>query len=351
MNARHARITITLFFGVAFAIVAWRFFVPLIIGAAIALLLQPIFDYLVSRKSWRAELTAGLLTLGVTVLLILPATLLSIRGIRFGASRFQSWKESPFLDSPGADASLLDSLIQIPLVSALITKVAGVLRMEEADLIATSGAGLKNVGLRLADLFASVLSSLPAVAIALFLLILAIYFFLADGPRVVRFFRTNSFFPEQETEEIFYRFKGLCRAVLLASLVSGLVQAAIYLIGGAIAGIDDLMVLGFCVFIGSFIPVVGAGPITFGLASYFLVTGHRFVGVTLLISAIIASFADNFVRPFVLRGGANLHPLIAIVALFGGLQLFGFAGVFIGPIVAGMFFVFLEAHVKTRHLH
>lgn len=350
MNGRNARALITLLFGAILLYIASGFFVPLILGAAIALLLHPLFEFLNERKSWRADLASGVLTFAVTVIFILPITLLSIRGVRFLASRFQAWKESPFLDAPGGDATLLQSITRIPGISALLIRISDLLHMEEADLVDSAGNLLKSFGIKAAEFVTAMLSSLPSFGIGVFLLVLSIYFFLADGERVVRFFRVNSFFPEEETEEIFGSFRGLCRAVLLASLVSGLVQAAIYLIAGAVAGVSDLLVLAFAVFIGSFIPVVGAAPITFGLALYFIFTGEKFEGVTLLVAALIASVADNFVRPVVLRGSANLHPLIAIVALFGGLQVFGFAGVFIGPILAGMFFVFLDAYVKSRHI-
>jgi predicted PurR-regulated permease PerM len=350
VTGRQARILVTLLFGCALIYVAWGFFVPLMLGAAIALLLHPLFDYLVARKTWRADLAAAVLTLSVTLLLILPATLLTIRGVRFATARFSAWKDSPFLNGPGGDASLLDSVSQIPIVSRSTAWIADVLRMDQADVVDSIGGMLKNLGLHAADFLTAILSTLPSAGLGLLLLILGIFFFLSDGHRVSRFFRTNSFFPNEQTEEIFNRFGDLCRAVLLASLVSGLVQAVIYLIGGAIGGVSDLVVLGFSIFLASFIPVVGAAPITFGLAAYFILSGQRFTGFTLLIAAFVASVADNFVRPIVLKGGANLHPLIAIVALFGGLQTFGFAGVFIGPILAGMFFVFLDAYGKTRHL-
>lgn len=349
MNGQNARVFITLIFGGVFLYILSGFFVPIVLGAAVALLLHPAFEYLTLRKSWKSDLSAGFLTFGVTVLVILPITLLSIRGVRFLATRFQAWRDSPFLDAPGGDASLLGSITRIPGVSAFLVRMGDILHMEEVDLIEGVGNFLKTVGLKVATFVTTALSSLPSFLVGVLILILGIYFFLADGDRVVRFFRANSFFPKDQTEEIFQRFKGLCRAVLLASLVSGMVQAAIFFVAGAIAGVDDMLVLGFSVFIGSFIPVVGAGPLTFGLAFYLIFTGSKFAGITLLVGAILASVADNFVRPVVLRGGANLHPFIAIVSLLGGLQAFGFAGVFIGPIFAGMFFVFLEAYFKSRH--
>jgi predicted PurR-regulated permease PerM len=350
MNARQARIVTTVIFGAVFLYLAWGFFVPLMIGAAIALLLYPLFNFFTAKKGWSRELTAGLLTFGITVLLILPATLLSIRGIRFAGARFTEWKNSPAMNAPGGDDSLLEAVTQIPFVSGAIDRIADLLRMDQSDILESVSSVLQNLGLKAADFVTTVISSVPVAGLGLFLLVLGIYFFLADGHRVVRFVRKNSFFPEEQTEEIFGRFGDLCRAVLLASLVSGLVQSMIYFIGGLVGGVKDLIIIGFSVFVASFIPVVGAGPVTFGLAAYFLLTGQRFAGISLLIAAFIASVADNFVRPFVLKGGANLHPLIAIIALFGGLQIFGFAGVFIGPILVGMFFVFLDAQAKARHL-
>jgi predicted PurR-regulated permease PerM len=72
-------------------------------------------------------------------------------------------------------------------------------------------------------------------------------------------------------------------------------------------------------------------------------------GIAMLVMAIVIAAVDNFVRPLVLRGGsANLHPLLAFVAAFGGLQTFGFIGVFLGPIVAGLFVATVQILLNDR---
>ena len=58
------------------------------------------------------------------------------------------------------------------------------------------------------------------------------------------------------------------------------------------------------------------------------------------------TISDNIVRPYVLKGGAELHPLVGFVAAFGALDAIGFYGVFIGPVVAGLFFALLP--IVTR---
>jgi predicted PurR-regulated permease PerM len=73
--------------------------------------------------------------------------------------------------------------------------------------------------------------------------------------------------------------------------------------------------------------------------------GHTAVGVVLLITAIVVSIVDNVVRPAFLKGTANLHPLLAFVAAFGGLQMIGFSGIFLGPIVAAVFVI--TVHILT----
>ena len=65
-----------------------------------------------------------------------------------------------------------------------------------------------------------------------------------------------------------------------------------------------------------------------------------------VISAFLVSVADNIVRPLVLSDGAKLHPLVAFVAAFGALDAIGFYGLFIGPVVAGIFFYSLS--IVTR---
>jgi len=78
------------------------------------------------------------------------------------------------------------------------------------------------------------------------------------------------------------------------------------------------------------------------LVGWIQLGGHA--GAVLLMSSVLTSLADNVVRPWVLKGGANLHPLMGFVAAFGGLQLLGLSGLFLGPIVAGLFL----AAVKLR---
>jgi predicted PurR-regulated permease PerM len=81
-------------------------------------------------------------------------------------------------------------------------------------------------------------------------------------------------------------------------------------------------------------------------ASAFL-SGEITNGIVFAVFMFLIGISDNIVRPYVLRGGANLHPLIGFVAAFGALEAIGFYGLFIGPVVAGLFFQVLPLVTKS----
>jgi predicted PurR-regulated permease PerM len=166
-----------------------------------------------------------------------------------------------------------------------------------------------------------------------------------DGRNLIIFFRRNKLFSPSQTEQLIHAMAGLCRSVILASLVSGTVQAFIMLSVGFAMGIPNTGLISGLVFLGSFVPVIGSAPITIGvtLHQFFMVDNSH--GIAMLVMAIVIAAVDNFVRPLVLRGGST-H--LAFVAAFGGLQSFGFIGVFLGPIVAGLFVATVQILLNDR---
>ena len=49
---------------------------------------------------------------------------------------------------------------------------------------------------------------------------------------------------------------------------------------------------------------------------------------------MIVSSVDNVIRPWVVGGRVELHPLVLLFFIFGGVEAFGFLGLFLGPVVA-----------------
>lgn len=330
-----------------FVYLATPFFAPLSIGASLAILVYPI--HLRLSRRMKRERAALLVTGLVTLIFIFPAIFLGITGVRAGVTLLRSFRESGGTVPVAEGATMSEALLSVPWVNELVLKVSGWLHMEPFDLVSSLGGIAKNVALKFGDLFTSLLSSIPMLSISTFLMLLALFFLLVDGERFTRYIISIPIFPHHQMRFLLRTYSELSKSVLLASVLSGVVQATIYLIATLFAGTSNVPFFGLLVFLGSFIPVVGASPITFGLAVITLFTAPtKAAGITLLVAAVLASLADNIVRPVVLRGSANLHPLLALIGLFGGLHVFGFVGIFVGPVVAGMAVAFLKVWMEIQ---
>ena len=56
----------------------------------------------------------------------------------------------------------------------------------------------------------------------------------------------------------------------------------------------------------------------------------------MLITAGVVGIIDNVIRPYMQSSHDEIHPLVAILSIFGGLLVLGLPGLFIGPVVAAM---------------
>ena len=76
----------------------------------------------------------------------------------------------------------------------------------------------------------------------------------------------------------------------------------------------------------------GTGPDQLRLptAIYVLVTGEIWRGIALLLCGAIGS-VDNFVRPLVIGGRVEMPTFLLLFVLLGGLQVYSFLGIFVGP--------------------
>jgi predicted PurR-regulated permease PerM len=57
---------------------------------------------------------------------------------------------------------------------------------------------------------------------------------------------------------------------------------------------------------------------------------------------LLAGLVDNFVRAMILKGRSKMHPLVSLVAIFGGIEMFGIMGIFLGPILAAVLIALLQ---------
>jgi predicted PurR-regulated permease PerM len=99
--------------------------------------------------------------------------------------------------------------------------------------------------------------------------------------------------------------------------------------------------------ITALIPFVGASAVWIPAALYLFFVEERTLAAVLLAAygAGIVSVADNVIKPLVLHGQSNLHPLLALLSVLGGVQALGPIGILVGPMVVA----FLQTLLNILH--
>ena len=92
-------------------------------------------------------------------------------------------------------------------------------------------------------------------------------------------------------------------------------------------------------------PGIGTTIVTAPAVIFLFFTGEIVSAVGLLLwSMLIVGLVDNLVGPYLISRGNNLHPFIILIAVLGGISLFGPIGFIIGPVVVTLFLVLLEIY-------
>ncbi len=315
---------------------------PVAMGGVCAVLVFPWLERL-ERRKLGTSFASAVLTVGVTLLFLFPGAFLIFIGAKAGLQQIRVLKEGPALGG-----NFLENVVQSPRVQSLIERVSQIFPIDVQDVLNTAQDMAQAVGLKIADLLGKFFAQLPGMAVGMIVMILSIFFFLVDGRKVAGFVRRNSVLSGPQTENLIGSFAGMCRSVILATVASGFGQSILFSVFCIFAGAPNVALTGFVVFLASFLPLIGATPVTFGVAIFQLLSGNKGGGIALLIAAALAGLVDNFIRPAILRGASNLHPLLAFIAAFGGLQVLGFSGVFLGPIVAGLFVVTVQNLIQDQ---
>ena len=136
------------------------------------------------------------------------------------------------------------------------------------------------------------------------------------------------------------------RGVALGVVVTALVQSILGGIGLVIAGVPFAAVLTaimFALCIAQLGPIIVlAGATVWAYTS--LGTGW---GTFLLVWTLVVGTLDNFLRPVLIRRGADLPLLLIFAGVIGGLVAFGVVGIFVGPVVLAVAYTLLDDWVAT----
>lgn len=135
------------------------------------------------------------------------------------------------------------------------------------------------------------------------------------------------------------------RSVALGVVVTALAQSTIGGVGLAVAGLPFAGLLTALMFVLCLIQI-GPGLVLVPAVIWMYYTGDIVWATVLLIFTLVAATIDQFIRPILIRRGADLPLLLILAGVIGGLIAFGFLGIFIGPTVLAVTYTLLNAWIS-----
>lgn len=168
----------------------------------------------------------------------------------------------------------------------------------------------------------------------------SVYFFLLDGERMIKTLKGLSPIDDQHEDELIHEFSRVSRAVVIATLLSAVAQGILAGIGFYFVGMESVFLLTLLTACLALVPFAGAAAVWVPVCLWlYFVDGNLWGALGLAVyGVVIVSMADNFIKPYVLHGQSNLHPLLALLSVLGGVTALGPIGILVGPMVV----VFLQ---------
>ncbi len=170
------------------------------------------------------------------------------------------------------------------------------------------------------------------------ILVVATFFFFLDGPSMIKNMMHLSPLDDRYEEELLLEFDRISRAVVLATLLSALVQGLTAGIGYYFAGMESLpfLIMLTCTF--ALVPFVGPAVVWVPVCCYLAFFANRPTAAIALAcwGVLVVGTIDNVVKAFVLHGQSQLHPLLALLSVLGGVQALGPVGIVVGPMVVAL---------------
>ncbi|MCM2282955.1 MAG: AI-2E family transporter [Bdellovibrionaceae bacterium] len=311
------------------------FLKPVVMGAIFATILYP-FMLRLARFRFSMSMKAMIVTLAFMIAFLIPIAILIGVGTHAAVEQVNALQAAS--ESSGTSAWSLRSLMEYVGLEGIVDRIGQYVPLNEAQIRHWLNVGMQKAGIFATGLVQKLIAELPALFLSTVVILFTIFFLLIDGRRALQFIRENSFFNPSTTEKLIATTHSLCYSAVVASIVTGVVQTSLLGMACLVAGTPNVLLILLITFIFSFLPMVGTAPVTLFLTLQSFLTGQPGNGVIFIVSMFVIGISDNIVRPYVLRGGANVHPLVGFVAAFGGLEAMGFYGLFIGPVIAGLFF-------------
>ncbi|MDO8601558.1 MAG: AI-2E family transporter [bacterium] len=311
----------------------------LVLAGMFAIIFNPVYQKLLKKLGGKREGIAAMLTvILVAVILGTPLGLIGARVVNEAGSLY-----GRFGDAAGTEQPVFGAMeaSENPLIRNAQEKFNGFLTKVSNDL----DTYVQKIGTWIVEHAGPFFQGIAQFALAIFLWLLSVYYFLKEGSRIKAILVKFSPLSDRYDLEIVNRIVTSVKSVIGGSLIVAVLQGVLAGIGFAIFGVPMPAIWGLVAVFAALVPTIGTALVTLPTVAFLMLTGHMVPALGLLLWGIlIVGAIDNIVRPKLLERGVKVHPLTILLSVLGGLAFFGPVGFLTGPVIVSLLSEFLNIY-------
>jgi predicted PurR-regulated permease PerM len=331
-------LTILIVVGVLSFLVFMPFMTTLILAAAFAAAVYPLHKRVLKVLKGNRTLASFITLVSLIILVIAPMYLIAAQVFTEALSTYHH------VVSDSTTLSSVADTLQEKFNTLVEAFFPGITIDLKKYVLAASAWLLQNTG--------AFFSGTISIGLRLVLGLFAFYYFIKDGSKFIQLFQDHSPIPREHTDVLITKLRLSIRSIIGGSMMIALLKGVVAGIGLAIFGIPNPALWGTLTGLAALIPGVGTAIVLVPAIVYAFATGTLFQGIGLTIwGVLIVGLLDNFLGPYLIGRGLNIHPIVILFSVIGGLAFFGPEGFLLGPLTIALFIALFSIYrlmVKTE---
>lgn len=310
-------------------------------AAILAFFIHPVYKFVYLKLKKQRRFSAVLVIIGLLIFVITPFSLIILNFYHQSISFLESLEPLTQEDL----MKFIENLKNYPHLYGIVTKIVNQLQVYLPNLQEKLAQFITSLFQGGFGFFKNFIKFLFSFGFQLAFTLITLYYLLIDGEKLVR--EVFNLIPgeEEEKEKILHRVSLILKGVLYGNILTALIQGFLAIFIYLILGIPQYLLWAFLTVIASFIPVFGTGLIWGPLIIYLLIIGSYTKAFLLfLFSVLIIAQVDNLLKPVLIGEKTRIHNLLIFFSVLGGLAKFGPLGLFLGPVILGLFLSLIEIY-------
>jgi len=300
-------------------------FIPgLLGGITLYILSRSLYFQLIFKRKWRKGWTALLFIFCYLVIIACPVYV----SITLASPKISSLAENQ------------EQIIQG--IQSVSDKV-----YEKTGYTLLSAESAKTIAQKVSAYIPRIINSTMVLLTNLIMMFFLLYYLLVQGRDMEKYLAKIIPLKHDNVNLLAGETKMMIRANALGIPIICVVQGAFAALGYWIFGVEDWALWGFVTGVFAFFPLVGTMIIWVPLVGYLFIHGSNLPAIGLTIySIVVTGNVDYIARLKLMKYMGDVHPIITVLGVIVGLNLFGFMGLIFGPLLISYFLIMVKIYIN-----